>query len=382
MSCIFITKKSKVMKYLCIIIILVSSISNASNKKIFKNSIGMEFILVPSGEFEMGCSAGDLFCQGDEKPRHKVKIHKPFYMGKYEVTQGQWKSMMNENPSRFEGTFCPTKPNCDNHPVENISYEMTKKFIKELNEYEKSYSKVILESIGETGYVSGKYRLPKESEWEYATRGGTNTMFYWGNELIENKANCNGCGSKWDYKSTSPVGSFEPNAFGLYDMLGNVWEWCGNGYHFYLDTYNLSYMNEHKVRRGGSWFYFPIYLRVSDRYGFGPLEGYGDDGFRLVYQLLPEKEFKVDRWKKHTFHFFINRWKVQGKNYKEKVLRIIQANSYMEKRYKKAIQKIYEPYPDVFSLDESQAEAEIFKRVLHDKDVVRNPEYNFEEEFP
>ena len=115
------------------------------------------------------------------------------------------------------------------------------------------------------------YRLPSEAEWEYAARAGTRTMYWWGNVMEKNKANCDGCGTGWEEKKTTPVGSFNPNLFGLYDTAGNVFEWTA-------DCYNNSYRNapvdgspwysgncNRRVYRGGSWYFGPTYLRSADR---------------------------------------------------------------------------------------------------------------------
>ncbi len=166
-----------------------------------KNSIGMEFILIPPGEFQMGMKKEDA--DGSPymgQPLHNVKIKQQFYIGKYEVTQAQWKLLMSKNPSEFQncGADCP---------VENIKWDDAKAFIKRLNEKKDGY----------------QYRLPSEAEWEYAARAGTTTKHYWGDDA-EKKA--------WQFYAhhmellPAKVGSYLPNAFGLYDVSGNVWEMC------------------------------------------------------------------------------------------------------------------------------------------------------------
>jgi formylglycine-generating enzyme required for sulfatase activity len=159
--------------------------------KTFTNSTGMEFVYIPAGEFMMGSNNGN----DDEKPVHKVKITKGFYLQKTEVTQGQWKSVMGNNPSYFEDCG-------DDCPVENVSLNDVQKFLAELNKKEKT----------------GKYRLPTEAEWEYAARAGTKTKFAFGNCLSTDHANydgnspLSGC-AKGEYRiKTIKAGSLRANA--------------------------------------------------------------------------------------------------------------------------------------------------------------------------
>jgi len=214
---------------------------------------GMKFVWIPSGSFEMGSNDNDR-----ENPVHQVNIRQGFWMGKYEVTQAQWKAVMGSNPSEFKG---------DDRPVEKVSWDDVQSYLKK---------------------SGSAYRLPSEAEWEYAARGGTTTTYSWGNVIGTNRANCNGCGSQWDNKQTAPVGSFSANDFGLYDMHGNVWEWTS-------DCWNESYTGapsdgsawltgscDGRVLRGGSWFNVPRYLRSAYRNGYDT--GYRNDdiGFRVV----------------------------------------------------------------------------------------------------
>ena len=150
----------------------------------------------------MGSPPSEKGRDSDER-QHTVSVGE-FWLGETEVTQAQWQAVMGNNPSKFKG---------DDRPVENVSWKDVQVFIKRLNNR------------------SGKrFRLPTEAEWEYAARAGTQTARYWGDGIGSNNANCNGCGSRWDSDETAPVGSFKPNAFGLHDMLGNVWEWTCSEY--------------------------------------------------------------------------------------------------------------------------------------------------------
>ena len=248
-------------------------ISNlGTNDKTFINSIGMEFVKIPAGSFLMGCSQGDSECGEDEKPQHKVTISKSFYMGKFEVTQGQWKKVMGEgflgigenNPSTFKSCG-------DDCPVETVSWNDVQEFIQKLNEKE----------------GSNKYRLPTEAEWEYSARAGSKTKYYWGETIndwylwYDNNSG----------KATHPVGKKKPNAWGLYDMTGNVWEWVGDWYgsDYYKNASGNdpkgSNSGEYRVLRGGSWYINASYSCLSSRY-YGNPDGRGSSrGVRLV--LLP-----------------------------------------------------------------------------------------------
>ena len=197
------------------------------------NSIGMKFVLIEAGSFQMG---GEK--HPDEKPIHKVKISRPFYMQTTEVTQAQWEAVMGNNPSHFKGA---------DRPVENVSWFDCQEFIKQLNAKE----------------GTDKYRLPSEAEWEYACRAGCTEDCL---EDLDEKA----WSGKNSGKETHPVGQKKPNAWGFYDMQGNVWEWCQDwseygGYHVSIITgrgfeeldpkgTRGPEMASH-VLRGGSWDY-------------------------------------------------------------------------------------------------------------------------------
>jgi formylglycine-generating enzyme required for sulfatase activity len=170
------------------------------------NATGMEVVLVAAGEFQMGCSVDDRECGSDEKPVHTVKIGKPFYIGKYEVTQGQWEAMMGGKPSYFNESRVGA--NWKAYPVEQVSWNAVHEFLAKL-------------SASENGR---KYRLPTEAEWEYAARAGTADAHQGGA--------ADSVGWSWSNSggNTHEVGQSNPNAWGIYDMLGNVWEWVEDGY--------------------------------------------------------------------------------------------------------------------------------------------------------
>ena len=221
------------------------------------NGIKFEMILIPAGKFMMGSPKKEKD-RYDGETQHKVALTKPFYMGKYEVTQEQWESVMGNNPSsRTKGAKLP---------VTDVSWNDCKKFIKKLN-----------------GITKGKYRLPTEAEWEYACRAGTTTAYSFGDEITPKDANYD------DSKLGKPVevGSYKPNAFGLFDMHGNVWEWCEDRYAKYPDGAVMDpkgpAKGEDRVLRGGSFYGDGSIARSSGRNGVTPTARVGSGvGFRLA----------------------------------------------------------------------------------------------------
>jgi formylglycine-generating enzyme required for sulfatase activity len=225
---------------------------------VYVNGVDIVMVYIPAGEYLMGSPENESLRQSDEGPQHPVTIARGFWMGKYEVTQGQWKAIMGQNEAWFEEE--------DDYPIEWISWDLAKDFIKTLNE--------------KTGL---RFRLPTEAEWEYACRAGTTTAFHFGESISSDQANFNGAfpygnAQKGIYREgTCPVGSFESNAWGLYDMHGNVWEWCEDVYkediyaHPELCTKNrignLLYSGEgsHRVFRGGGWLGSGNALRSASR---------------------------------------------------------------------------------------------------------------------
>ena len=252
--------------------LLLSNIATAeSTPDIFRDCADCpEMVTIPAGSFMMGSNGGNA----SEMPVHKVTIKRAFAMGKTEVTQGQWKALMGNNPSGF--VSCG-----DDCPVEQVSWLDTQEFIQKLN--------------AKTGK---QYRLPSESEWEYAARAGSNTAFPWGDQSSHEYANygenecCKGMVQGRDkWVNTSPTGSFPPNAFGLYDMIGNVWEWTEDSYH---DNYAGAPVDgsawqgdgENRVLRGGSWYFRSQNIRAAYRARNAPSYRYYNFGFRLV-RVLP-----------------------------------------------------------------------------------------------
>ncbi|MBN2590029.1 MAG: SUMF1/EgtB/PvdO family nonheme iron enzyme [Sedimentisphaerales bacterium] len=219
--------------------------------EVITNTIGMELIYIPSGEFMMGSPSSEEKRKSDEGPQHRVTISKGFWMGVYEVTQAEYEAVMGSNPSYFKG---------DNLPVEQVSWNYAVEFCKKLTQKE-----------GKT------YRLPTEAEWEYSCRAGTTTPFNTGQTISTDQANYDGNyvygnGREGIYlKKTTAVGSFQPNAFGLYDMHGSVWEWCQDWYdkNYYSNCPSIDpegpSSGSSYVLRGGSWFFEPWYCRSAHR---------------------------------------------------------------------------------------------------------------------
>ena len=230
-------------------------------------------VLIKGGTFNMGCTSEQQDCADDEKPAHAVTVP-DFYIGRYEVTQKQWREVMVSNPSRFNG--------CDQCPVEQVSWNDVQAFLKKLNAQR----------------PGRHYRLPTEAEWEYAARSGKAALFGNGKNTADPKdLNFNAsvsCKKPYslvgEYRQrTLPVGALNsPNARGLYDMSGNVYEWCADWYG--ADYYKSSpaanplgpSKGQFRVLRGGSWNYYPQYCRVADRGFYPPDAKYPFVGFRLA----------------------------------------------------------------------------------------------------
>ncbi|MDP7098908.1 MAG: SUMF1/EgtB/PvdO family nonheme iron enzyme [Rhodospirillales bacterium] len=215
-----------------------------------------EMVVIPAGSFRMGDLNGGG--DSDEKPVHWVTIPRPFAVGKYEVTQAEWREVIGSNPSRFKG---------GRNPVEQVSWDDAQDFVRRL------------------GTKTGKqYRLLMEAEWEYAARAGTVTKYPWGNSFDSGRAN--------DGSRTVPVGRYALNSFGLHDMHGNVREWvedCWHGSYSGAPTNGSAWTSggdcRERVLRGGSWYFVPWDLRSAYRLGVPSGNRFYYDGFRVARTL-------------------------------------------------------------------------------------------------
>ncbi|MDM8562312.1 formylglycine-generating enzyme family protein [Candidatus Marithioploca araucensis] len=268
--------------------------------ELFSNSLkdgskAPEMVIIPAGEFRMGDILGT---GGDyekyQKPVHHVSVE-CFAMGRYPVTVGEFRSFVKATRYKTEaekgdGAYVwkdnewktlkdanwrnPYLSQTDNHPVVCVSWNDAVAYTEWLSK--------------QTGQA---YRLPSEAEWEYAARAGTETDYWWGNEIGDNQANCYNSGSQWSNKSTSPIGSFKANPFGLFDTVGNVWEWCADNWHENYEgaptdgTVWKGGDESLRVLRGGSWDVVPDFCRRAYRsWGTSDLR-YQDIGFRVAARL-------------------------------------------------------------------------------------------------
>jgi len=267
------------------LISLVLFLSGAvwAQDSVYTNSTGMEFKRIPAGSFVMGkflppyprppvesgnaSSQANGYREGDYKlaeelakkdamPGFTATIEKSFYIGRFEVTQGQWKKIMGTNPSVFQGKKVPDDAN--RHPVERVTWADVQKFLAKLNQLEKGR----------------KYRLPTEAEWEYAARAGATEDIPW--SKIRQSAQIG-------LRSTSIVGQKAPNAWGLYDMLGNVWEWVEDYYNekIFADSISPKSGSEHVLK--GASFTGDVKNATYMTHAAGPGNGW-DVGFRVVME--------------------------------------------------------------------------------------------------
>jgi formylglycine-generating enzyme required for sulfatase activity len=260
-----------------------------ADEKAITNSIGMKLVYIPAGKFQMGSPE----TEADREPKellHEVTTTRPFYMGAYEVTQGEWQKVMGKaSPSLFNAN----RGGGPDHPVENMKWYAAVDFCDKLT------------ALPEEKKEGRVYRLPTEAEWEYACRAGTATPFHYGKSLSAAQANFNGnfpyggAGKGPYLRKTSKVGSFAPNAWGLYDMHGNVAEWCSDFYdpNYYRDSPKddpkgpakgvlpTDYKDFYRVVRGGCWLDEAAACRSAYRFRAMPHDAYQLIGFRVVCEV-------------------------------------------------------------------------------------------------
>jgi formylglycine-generating enzyme required for sulfatase activity len=278
------------------------------------NSSGMKFVLIPPGTFFMGSPEDEAYRDDNEGPQHEVEITQPFYLGVTPVTQEQYKRVMGTNPSHFStkggGKGKVRGMDTRAFPVECVSWEDAMEFASRLS------------ALAEEVKSGHTYRLPAEAQWEYACRGGAPPyqVFHFGNSFSSTQANFNGSYRYWFYAATKgpylertcKVGSYPANGFGLYDMHGNVWEWCSDWYDesyyaasprqdppgpvqfsapsrswllFYRDGWDdpaPGEMAPERVLRGGCWDDYGGDCRSANRYGDEPGKRLPKYGFRLA----------------------------------------------------------------------------------------------------
>lgn len=232
-------------------------------------SKGPEMVVIPAGKFKMG----DIQGTGDksEKPVHEVTIQHAFAVGKYDVTFAEYDAFAQATKRKKTDDKGWGR---GSRPVINVSWKDAV-----------DYAEWLSEQTGKS------YRLPSEAEWEYVARAGTETDYWWGKAIGKNQANCKGCGSRWDGKQTAPAGSFQSNLYGVYDTVGNVYEWvedCWNDNYSGAPVDGAAWTSakcDGHVVRGGSWNNYPHNLRSANRYGLDSDEAYNYLGFRLARDM-------------------------------------------------------------------------------------------------
>lgn len=230
-------------------------------------------IVIPAGKFMMGSPENEADRNASEGPQHEVTIAKPFAVSKFEVTFEEWDACVAR-------AACPRVADSwgrGEMPVINVSWSLAKQYVAWLSQLTRK-----------------EYRLLTESEWEYAARAGANTRYSWGDDPSMGNANCNGCGSRWDSQQTAPVGSLRPNAWGLYDMHGNVWEWVEDSWHENYDgaptdgsAWLLGGDPSYRVIRGGSWRNESELVRAAFRVRRNANVRFDTLGFRVAREIEP-----------------------------------------------------------------------------------------------
>ena len=262
--------------FITVTILISFPVSICGFEKTYTNTLGMEFVLIPSGTYTMGSPPKESH-RGRSEVRHQVTISKPFYMQTTEVTKKQWYSIM-------ERRMMASQKGADNLPITQVSWFDCMKFIKHLNR------------LGQ-----GKYRLPTEAEWEYAARAGTSAAYSWGDTIDCDKAMYGNNSLKEDecqlyirsiglqLDLPAPVKTYLSNSWGLYDMHGNVWEWCMDWYGDYPKNPVVDPKGPEsgytRIRRGGSWFKYGYSCRSANRSFGHPATRYKTTGFRLIREI-------------------------------------------------------------------------------------------------
>jgi formylglycine-generating enzyme required for sulfatase activity len=263
---------------------LVDPEVRAQPAKEITNSIGMKLVLIPKGKFLMGSPPSEEGSEDDER-QHEVTISRDYYLGAYEVTQGQYMKVMGKNPSHFQGEKVAERHpktgrvvkdvDSSNFPVEQVSWEEAVEFCRRLS------------ALPEERKAGRVYRLPTEAEWEYGCRAGSKTAYSFGDDsrLLDDYG--------WYVKNakqmTHPVGQKKANAWGLYDMHGNVWEWCSDWYGVYPnvgETDPTGSSNGTRVLCGGSWSDGAAYCRAAYRLWSDPTFRGNNGGFRLALSFV------------------------------------------------------------------------------------------------
>lgn len=268
------------MKSRLMVLLVLAALAGSAQDKTFTNSIGMEFVLIQSGKMTVGKFEPTVDRPDDPKdrlpdslytkaeklakaaymPGFEVTLDKPYYIGKFEVTQAQWTKVMGTNPSVF--TASKVSDDVNNHPVETVTWKDVQQFVKKLNKLDREHA----------------YRLPTEFEWEYAARAGNKEDIAW-KEIFETAV--------LSGKTTTAVGSKKPNAWGLHDMLGNVWEWVHDVYNekIFADPVPPKKGKQHVLK--GSSFTGDVKNATYMNHSAGPGNGF-DVGFRIVMEGKPK----------------------------------------------------------------------------------------------
>ena len=246
-----------------------SDIAKSGRVAIYTNPLGMKFVEIPAGSYLMGSAENGA--DRREKPQHRETIAQSFYIGIYEVTQGDWEKLMGENPyARDRSNPYYTLPGMaaritrPNHPA-TVSWNDAQKFIRKLNASDQAHH----------------YRLPSEAEWEYVARAGTSTRYFFG-DSVHDLGEYAWFGGNFATGGTHPVGSKKPNPWGLYDIYGNAWEWVEDGYR---PTYDSPPTTD-KTVRGGSWH------STADGWHSAWRKPYSTDyrGISIGFRLVMEKK--------------------------------------------------------------------------------------------